>query len=44
MNDRLWHKEMRASMPQTYDPIWQDGFWKGIGLGLAVAVATWLLV
>lgn len=44
MSDRRSHKETRASMRETYDAIWQDGFWKGFGLGLVVVVGLWLLV
>ena len=43
-HDRRWHKDMRASMRQDYDAIWQDGFWKGIGVALAAVVGFWLLV
>jgi hypothetical protein len=43
-HDRQWHKQPRADMPKVYDAIWQDGFWKGIGVALAAAVALWLLV
>jgi hypothetical protein len=41
MHDRLWHKQTRRDMPETYDAIWQDGFWKGIGLVLAIVVGAW---
>ena len=43
MRDGQWHKETRQAMGDTYDAIWQDGFWKGIGVTLAVCVGLWLL-
>jgi len=39
-----WNKATRAAMPGAYDAIWQDGFWKGVGVALAVCLAAWLLV
>ena len=41
MSDRDWHKQTRADMPEVYDAIWRDGFWKGVALALAVSVAVW---
>lgn len=43
MNDKLWHKQLRQDMPETYDAIWRDGFWKGMGLTLIVVFGMWFL-